>query len=119
MIHIDTKCDNVVTDGRTICLLDLDRMGWGDPALDLGKLLADLRWWSAQAGRDATPLVAALVAGYGPCDATRWSRARLLAVLFRLKLTARRTPLHKADWTARVRREIGAAARESAEVGRR
>ena len=114
--HGDAKCDNVVTDGQSICLLDLDRVGWGDPATDLGKLLADLRWWSIWTGRDVKPLAASLVAGYGSCDPARWSRARLLEVLFQLKLTARRTPLHEPGWTSRVHRGIAAAAELSAEA---
>ena len=117
--HGDAKCDNVVIDGDTMCLLDLDRVSWGDPAMDLGKLLADLAWWSTRTGRDVRPLTASLVAGYAPCDPARWSRARLLAVLFQLKLTARRTMLHEAGWTSQVRVGMAAAARRSAEAGLR
>jgi hypothetical protein len=112
----DAKCENVITDGRNICLLDLDRVGWGDPAMDLAKLLADLRWWSDRTGRNVELLAVSLVAGYGSCDPVRWSRARLLEVNFQLKLTARRAALHEPGWTALVQRGLDGAARLSAEA---
>ena len=31
-------------------LLDLDRTGLAEPAMDLGKFLADLRWWGTTTG---------------------------------------------------------------------
>ena len=104
--HGDVKCDNIVADGNRICLLDLDRCVQADPALDLAKLLADLRWWCPGDPVGARALTAALVAGYGPCEPGRWARARTLAALFQLKLAARRIPVHDVDWeplvTARV-----------------
>lgn len=112
--HGDAKCDNVVTDGRGVTVLDLDRVTWGDPAVDLGKLLADLRWWCTRAGRDPASVTDALVAGYGPCHPARWARARLLAVLFQCKLTARRAPLHEAGWVSRVGRGVAAATEQGA-----
>jgi hypothetical protein len=105
--HGDVKCDNIISDGRTLCLLDLDRCAWADPALDLAKVLADLRWWGASDGADVSVLTSALVVGYGDCDPHRWARARTLAVLFQLKLAARRVTVDDVAWarlvSARVR----------------
>jgi Ser/Thr protein kinase RdoA (MazF antagonist) len=116
MVHGDAKSDNVVAHADRICLLDLDRCGSADPALDLGKLLADLGWWSRELAVDARPLFAALVAGYGACDPARWKRARLLAVLFSLKLAARRHPVHGVGWEVLVRDHLAeASARLTAE----
>ena len=37
--HGDLKCDNILAAEDRICLLDLDRTGLADPAMDLGKFL--------------------------------------------------------------------------------
>jgi aminoglycoside phosphotransferase len=110
LTHGDVKCDNLVADADRICLLDLDRSGLADPAMDLGKFLADLRWWCRSSVVDVTPLARALVAGYGSCPPARWSRARLLAVLFQLKLAARRSPVHAMDWASQVTSQVADAA---------
>lgn len=111
LIHGDLKCDNVITSGRRIRLLDFDRAGPGDAAVDLGKIMADLRWWlPAGNGRDED-LIAAFRSGYGSCDGSRWERARLLAVLFQLKLAARRCAVHDDGWAMRVPALIESAAR--------
>ncbi len=108
--HGDLKCDNILAAGDRICLLDLDRSGLADPAMDLGKLLADLAWWGHHHGADAAPLIRGFLEGYGSCDPARLVRARLIAVLFQLKLAARRTPVHSADWGAQVTRHVDDAA---------
>lgn len=114
--HGDFKCDNLLVHDGQVRVLDLDRSCWAEPAMDLGKLLADLRWW-CPLGHDADALSAAFGAGYGSCDPARWNRAELLAVLFQLKLAARRCAVHDTHWEAQVRHRIaaaGAALRETA-----
>lgn len=106
--HGDFKCDNLLVRDGQVRVLDLDRSCWAEPAMDLGKLLADLRWW-CPLGNDADALSAAFGAGYGTCDPVRWDRAGLLAVLFQLKLAARRCAVHDTDWKALVRRRVAAA----------
>ena len=106
--HGDFKSDNLVVHRNRLTVLDLDRAAWADPAKDLGKFLADLRWWCPGAAPAAT-LAAAFRAGYGSCDQARWVRARLFAALFQLKLTARRCPVHDAGWGAQVRAGVGDA----------
>ena len=80
--HGDLKCDNILAAEDRIWLLDLDRTGLADPAMDLGKLLADLRWWGHHHSVDVAGLVRGFLEGYGPCDPARLSRARLIAVLY-------------------------------------
>jgi Ser/Thr protein kinase RdoA (MazF antagonist) len=110
LLHGDYKCDNLlVTDDRLV-LLDFDRVTVGDPALDLGKLLADLRWWSGSGGRSPTALVDAFLYGYGPCPPTRMTRALLYDVLFQLRALGRRIPLHEPGWSAAVDERLAAAA---------
>ncbi len=50
-LHGDLKSDNLLVDGEQVRILDLDRCSRGDPALDLGKFLADLCWWSRPGSR--------------------------------------------------------------------
>jgi aminoglycoside phosphotransferase (APT) family kinase protein len=111
LIHGDLKCDNVMTAGDRLDLLDFDRAGLGDPALDLGKIVADLRWWHADGIRSADGPIEAFRDGYGPCDGTRWERAWALAVLFQLKFAARRAAVHDVWWPHRVRARIEDATR--------
>jgi aminoglycoside phosphotransferase (APT) family kinase protein len=107
--HGDLKSDNLLVHDGQLRILDLDRSCWAEPAIDLGKLLADLRWW-CPLGRDADVLSAAFRAGYGPCDPVRCVRAELIGVLFQLRLAARRCPVHDSNWEAQVRRRVTAAA---------
>ena len=108
--HGDLKCDNILAAGDRVHLLDLDRTGLAEPAMDLGKFLADLAWWGQHHGVDVSGLIRDFLGAYGPCDPTRLSRARLIAVLYRLKLAARRTPVHDPDWDSQVIRQVGEAA---------
>ena len=106
LAHGDLKCDHVIVDRDRLRLIDLDRAGVGDPAVDLGALLADLRWWCpGRAGRFAV----ALHAGYGPCEAERWTRAQTLAALFQLRFAARRCAVHDPAWERKVRKTVAAA----------
>ncbi len=115
--HGDLKADNVLTLGDSagsgghpqIRLLDLDRSGPADPALDLGKFVADLRWWSGADEGRVLALVSAFRDGYGECDPARWERAELLASLFQLKLAARRCAVHDPNWEIDVRARVAAA----------
>ena len=108
--HGDLKCDNILATEDRIWLLDLDRSGLADPAMDLGKVLADLQWWACQHSVDSAVLVAGLLEGYGPCDPARLARARVIAVLYQLKLAARRTGVHTVDWDAQMTRQVDEAA---------
>jgi hypothetical protein len=106
--HGDLKADNVLVSGGQVRLLDLDRSGPADPALDLGKLVADLHWWCG--AEQAGELVAAFRAGYGDGVPERWERTHLISRLFGLKLTARRCAVHDPSWEADVRDRVTAIA---------
>lgn len=108
--HGDLKCDNILAAGDRIFLLDLDRTGLLDPAIDLGKLFADLRWWGHHHSVDVVRLITGFLDGYGPCDPARLSRAHLVDVLFHLKHAARRIPVHAIDWDVQVQRHVGEVA---------
>lgn len=106
VVHGDLKAENLVATGHRIRLLDLDRCGWADPALDLAKFLADLRWWCAADRPRAALLARAFRMGYGPVEPARWARAEALAIAFDLKYAARRYPIHDPRWQALVRDQV-------------
>jgi len=106
LAHGDLKCDHILVDRDRLCLIDLDRAGRGDPALDLGLLMADLRWWSPD---QADWHAAALRAGYGRCEDARWRRAETLASLFLLRFAARRCAVYDPAWERKVRAGLAAA----------
>ena len=112
VVHGDLKADNLLFDGQRLRLLDFDRARLAEPAHDLGKFLADLRWWCPAA--DVAGLEAAFRAGYGRCDPARWRRAELLACMWELKLAARRSDLHDSRWPELVRRRTDRAVRSFA-----
>lgn len=105
--HGDVKGDNLVVDHGRVVFLDLDRTARGDRALDLGKLLADLRW--SDSGGSERSRTAALVEGYGHTDPTCWRRARMLSVLFHVKLAARRTAVHAPNWDGHMSAAVAVA----------
>jgi hypothetical protein len=112
-LHGDYKCDNMLVEGQRLRLLDFDRVTIGDPALDLGKLCADLRWWARVDGVDPEAVVSALLAGYGPCPATRLLRAGHYDVLFQLRAAGRRVQLHEPAWPERVEAALRCARQTS------
>jgi len=104
-LHGDLKSDNLLVEDGRVRILDLDRVCLGDPALDLGKFLADLRWWSGDDQR-AGQLTEAFRAGYGAAADHRWARAELLAALFEAKFAARRCAVHDPAWEHRVQDQV-------------
>jgi aminoglycoside phosphotransferase (APT) family kinase protein len=105
--HGDLKCENVLVDGRSLRLLDFDRCGTGDPAADVGKFLADLRWWT---GGDGTGLGDVFLQRYGTAEPGRLARARAYESLFLLRMAARRVQLQDPDWGRRAARTVEVAA---------
>ena len=110
-IHGDYKGDHVLAGRRRVTIIDFDRCAAGDPALDLGKFLADLRWWLGGQGTDAVEAAQRrFLSGYGPAPSSRVARARALEPLAFLKIAARRVPQHGPDWEGRTATLVGTAA---------
>ena len=107
LVHGDFKADNILIHRGRLRILDLDRSSRAEPALDLGKFMADLSWWCTEP--DRTALWEAFRAGYGHCDPLRWTRATMWAVIFQLKITARRCAVHDPAWERVVRDRVAAA----------
>ena len=43
--HSDFKADHLLSTPQGLTLIDFDTCNLTDPALDIGKFLADLEWW--------------------------------------------------------------------------
>ena len=115
LVHGDAKLDHFWSTPRGLTLLDLDRCCPGDPAFDIGKLLADLRWRFAIAGRRGVAEAhRGLLDGYGRASAPRLDRARIYEGVLLLKIAGRRVPLVHPRW-ADVTLGLVAAARVALE----
>jgi aminoglycoside phosphotransferase (APT) family kinase protein len=101
VVHGDLKADHLLLNRDGIAILDTDRSALADPALDIGKLLADLRWWSWVRDQPGTAAEAELLAGYRPANG-RLARAELYAALWLVKMAARRVPVASRDWARRT-----------------
>lgn len=67
VLHRDFHDGQVLVDGDRVGVIDFDLMAVGDPALDLGNLVAHLELRELQGVlADARPLVAAVLDGYRP-----------------------------------------------------
>jgi len=98
LVHGDIKADHLLAGPDGVTVLDTDRCARADPALDVGKLIADLRWWAWATGRPHFGRAeSALLAGYGS-DGSRLERARLYAALWLVKIAARRVSVAWRDW---------------------
>lgn len=114
-VHGDYKCDNILAGVAGVHLLDFDRSGCGDPSVDVGNVLADLRWHAGGDGAGADALHEAFLAGYGSgygygsAPQARLARARVYEGLFLLRMAARRFPVHAPDREQQVTRAVEAA----------
>ncbi len=99
----------VTPDGLT--LIDFDGCCLGDPALDIGKFLADLRLWDDVSGHGELKQVQEqFLAGYrGGALADRLARARLYEAIELVKKTVRHVRTFEHGWARRAERLIGCA----------
>ena len=105
LVHGDFKADHLWVTRAGMTLIDFDTCCLADPALDVGKFLADLHWWYAtydQPGllEDAQDQ---FLTGYAPgTPPARLLRARLYEALVLVKITVRRVRLFDHDWASRT-----------------
>jgi len=108
--HGDYKADHLLAHGDRLTLIDFDTCAMADPALDVGKFLADLRFWFAVSGRRGVEHAQrAFLDGYGPLPDHRMQRARLYEALVLTKITAHRLPLFSPAWAPDTARLVGVA----------
>jgi aminoglycoside phosphotransferase (APT) family kinase protein len=111
--HADFKSDHLLTTSQGVTLIDFDTCTLTDPALDLGKFLADLEWWFTLRGlagveEAQAELQKAYLEG-NESDQTlhdRLERAKLFHVLILVKIVARRVPIFEKDWASRTEQLI-------------
>lgn len=115
--HSDFKSDHLLTTPQGLTLIDMDTCTLTDPALDIGKFLADLEWWSTLKGFSGIEEVQAeLLKGYSgeeKPDHTikeRLARARLFYVLILVKIVIRRVPIYRKEWGETTSKMIAQAA---------
>ena len=105
--HGDFKADHVWVSRGGLTLLDFGSCAIGDLARDVGKFLADLRWWSAVSGRGSASARGAFRAAYGAEGSeVRLLRARVYEALFLLVFAAHRIPLSHPGWAPRTARLV-------------
>jgi aminoglycoside phosphotransferase (APT) family kinase protein len=111
--HGDLKADHLWVTPAGPVLLDFDSCCLADPALDVGKLLADLRCWSTAYGQPGLERAQEqFLEGYAPAQPARdacLARARLYEAVLLLKMTVRRVRLFDPDWAPRTARLLGCA----------
>ena len=99
LAHGDYKSDHLFVDGPRMTMIDLDRCASAERAMDLGKFLADLRWWLGGASTDVLASAQQrFLTGYGRVDRTVLLRAHLYEAMFLLKLAAHRIPVYQSGW---------------------
>jgi aminoglycoside phosphotransferase (APT) family kinase protein len=117
--HGDFKADHLLVAPDGLRLIDFDSCCLADPALDVGKFLADLQWWYTAYGQPGVEqaqerFLAGYVAGDRAGDGrgapgARLGRARLYEAVLLVKLAAHRVRLFDPDWAPRTEQLIGRA----------
>jgi hypothetical protein len=98
----DYKSDHLWVTPAGLTLIDFDTCYQFDPAIDVGKFLADLRWWHDCYGLgDVEGLQSCFLEGYMAAP-ERLARARLYEVLVLVKTSARRIKLFDPSWAERT-----------------
>jgi hypothetical protein len=106
----DFKADHLWVTPTGMTLIDFDTCYLADPAIDLGKFLADLQWWYDGYGLSGVAAAQEqFLAGYGATTPERLLRARLYEALVLTKSTVRRVKLFDRDWAPRTERLIARA----------
>jgi hypothetical protein len=108
-VYGDFKADHLWVTRGGLVLIDFDTCRLADPALDVGKFLADLQWWHDQAGSVAPFQAEAyfLDAYRGPSQ--RLLRARIYEAVMLVKITAHRVQLFERNWAQRTARLVDRA----------
>jgi Ser/Thr protein kinase RdoA (MazF antagonist) len=107
----DFKADHLWATTTGMTLIDFDTCYFFDPAIDLGKFLADVHFWFDTYGIDGVPEAQeAFLDGYEEIEPERMLRARFYEALVLIKSTVRRVKLFDPEWAARTERLIGRAA---------
>lgn len=106
--HGDAKADHLWISGRNLTLMDFGTCATADPALDMGKLLADAAWWGQSPDGNLRAIACvhrtewAFLAGYGPDGGRRRERAHVWASVLLVTVVGHRVPLSDPRWAERT-----------------
>ena len=109
--HRDFKCEHLLVSPGGLTLIDLDICALADPAFDVGKFLADLRWWFVTYEQpDVEQIQERFLAGYAPgAPEGRLLRARLHEAIELAKMAILRARLFEPHGASRIEQLIGRA----------
>ncbi len=109
--HGDYKTDHLWASTSGLTLIDFNTCSLADPALDVGKFLADLHWRHAATDHPGADWARQrfLEAYDHNAPPARMLRARLYEALVLAKITVRRVRLFDPDWAPRTEALIGRA----------
>jgi aminoglycoside phosphotransferase (APT) family kinase protein len=118
--HGDFKLDHLWPESKRLTLIDSDRCCVADPALDIGKFLADLQWWHLMGDRPGLQRAQQdFLDGYvALASSRRVRRARVYEAVLLVKIAARRVALFDRRWHALSEALISAAERTLADLER-
>jgi hypothetical protein len=103
----DFKADHLWVTATGMTLIDFDTCYLFDPAIDLGKFLADVHFWYDSYGLEGVPEAQEqFLTGYGSLSSERLLRARFYEALVLVKSTVRRVKLFEPDWAERTERLV-------------
>jgi len=102
--HGDLKLEHLIVTGGGLTLIDFDTCRLGDPALDVGSFLADLRlWYSIFDLAGVEEAQNHFLEGYSPgAPDERLVRARLYEAIDLVKMAVRRLSWFDERWTTRM-----------------
>jgi Phosphotransferase enzyme family len=111
LAHGDYKADHAWVTSQGLTLIDFNTCSLADPALDVGKFLADVGWWFAGSGAKGLQWAQQrFLDGYGATEPSeRMLRARLYEVLILTKITVRRVRLFDDAWESKTEALIATA----------
>ena len=109
--HRDFKCEHLLVSPGGLTLIDFDRCCSADPALDVGKFLADLQfWYTAYDQPGLEQAQEQFLAGYAPgAPEERLVRTRLYEAVELVKMAVLRARLFERHAARRAERLIGRA----------
>lgn len=102
--HSDFKADHLWITPASLMLIDFDTCSRTDPAIDVGKFLADLQWWYSLYEKPGLQQAQnCFLNSYTPgVPQERLLRARLYEVLILTKTIIRRVPIFDRHWASRT-----------------
>ena len=100
----DFKTDHLFVEDDHLTLIDSDSACLAEPALDLGKFLADLSFWYQRCGLlGVAEAKAAFLDGYGLLAEDAMLRTRLYEVLILVRSIVRRVHFFNRGWPAEMK----------------